>query len=299
MIEAKEAGGGDRGIKKPESIGEIDSIVMKDVAKFLYSIKSDAVYPVKLYERGLKIDFINPYEIQGNVEINREAWKSYCNGHNEELGFDVARIRKMFATMKKGEIAEIKLNSNKMIVVWHNLHLVWTHLLIEPEDRTENYLLPENLNYPVVLSLIGQPILKSIEKGLKIAKKELERWESWEGVIIQYKERIFKIFIYRFEYGNINGAWTFIPEIKQILELSEFQFDLHKGEAETIGIYSLKNFEHIIKSAKSGNLTLSFGNEMPLKTVFELRRGISVVAYQIPADLAENEKEKLINCINN
>ena len=282
-----------------EITGEIDSIVVKDTVKFLHSVNPGVVHEGTIDKTGWTIDFVKPYEIQGNVKILREAWKHYNGVEEKEIGFDATRIKKIFSAMRKGDIVEIKLNDHSIIGKWKDLNLTWTHTLIEPDYRTGDYLLPENLNYPVVLTLIGQPILKSIEKGLKIAKKELERWESWEGVIIQYKERIFKIFVYRFKYGNINGAWTFVPEIKQILELSEFQFDLHKGEAETIGIYLLKNFEHIIKSAKGGNIALSFGNEMPLKTVFELRRGISVVAYQIPADLAKDEKEKLIHCINN
>ncbi|MCK4735817.1 MAG: hypothetical protein KAT65_25410, partial [Methanophagales archaeon] len=159
----------------------------------------------------------------------------------------------------------------------------------------------KDFEYPVKLT-IGKLTIADIKKKLKEAKKELERYDSWAGVVLQYKEESslppslkdqFGIYAYRFSWDS--EGKNYLPTLKPIIELSGVQFDLDTDKREpSKGIYSFDNFEKLLKGIKS-DVTLSFGNETPLKAEFEIRQGVKVVTWQAIDNLQGEEKEKLMS----
>ena len=279
-----------------ENIGEIDSMVVKDVVNFLHPLNPGAVYNGTVERTGWKIDFVTPYEIQGRVEIKADAWKKYnCGIGRRDIGFNATRIRKVFSTMKKGEIAEIEIDDYCIIGRWKDLNLTWTHLLEETTDKSEDYLLPEDLVYTVDISLSKHHI-KSIKMHLAAIEKEIERWDPWNGVVLEYENKQLKIFVYRIENRYQNGTWTPAVEVRSVIELS--RFDVHKGRTETIAMYPLKTFKRILGNVKNGYLKLAFGNETPLQVDFEIRKGIHIEAHLMPANLTEKVRRKIIDHLN-
>ncbi len=282
-----------------ESIGEIDSIVMKDVAGFVNRIEPGNISELEVGKKGWHVYFANfAHTLAGKVEISKDAWIRYWDTNDMELTFDASRVKNMFATMKKGEVAEIGFDEYNMIAVWSDLNLTWTHKLIDTDYKIVKPPHVKELNYPVVLTLIGQPTIAGLRKMLKEAKKGIDKYETWEGVMLRYREDndlpVFGVYAYKFEYKEINGKWTHVPEVKPILELSGDQFDLDPDKREqSTGIYTFENFEHMLKGAKGKSLTIAFGDGIPLKASFEIRQGVKVVAYQASASLDEEEKEKL------
>jgi len=279
-----------------ENIGKIDSMVIKDVVNFLHPLNPGAVYNGTIERTGWQIKFVTPYEVQGEVEIKADAWKSYNSRvKRRDIGFNATRIRKVFSTMKKGEIVEIEIDNDRIIGQWKKLNLTWTHLLEEVTDKREDYLLPEDLVYSVDISLSKHHI-KDIKTHLAAAEKETKRWDPWEGVILHYKNEQLKIFVYKIEHQCKNGVWLPVIEKELLAELSEF--DVHKGKTEIIGVYPLKIFKRIVGNARDSRLDLNFGNETPLSAVFEIRKNIRIEAHILPADLTEKEKKKLIESLN-
>lgn len=287
-------------VKEYQSIGQIDSTILKEVAGFLSNIEP-SIYPLHVNRQGWNIDFIDlGNTIAGNVEITKEAWFGYWDTNDMELTFDPNRVKNMFSTMKKGDMdAEIGFDEYNMIANWGTL--TWTHKLRDVEQIVKPPHV-KDFDYPVKLT-IGKLTISDIKKKLKEVKKELEKYDNWAGVILKYKEEPilppslkdqFGIYTYRFSWDN--EGKKYIPTLKPIIELSSVMFDLDTDKREpTIGIYTFDNFEKLLKGIKS-DVTLSFGDSIPLKAEFEIRQGVKVVAWQASDSVQDEEKQKLMSC---
>ena len=286
-------------VKGYQSIGQIDSTILKEVAGFLSNIEP-SIYPLHINRQGWNIDFVDlSNTIAGNVEITKEAWFGYWDTNDMELTFDPNRVKNMFSTMKKGDMdAEIGFDEYNMIANWGTL--TWTHKLCDVDTAVKPPHV-KDFDYPVKLT-IGKLTISDIKKKLKEVKKELERYDSWAGVVLKYNKDAslppslqdsFQIYAYRFSWSK--ESTSPIPTLKPIIELSSVMFDLDTDKREpTIGIYTIDNFEKLLKGIKS-DVTLSFGDSIPLKAEFEIRQGVKVVAWQALDSLQGEDKEKLLN----
>ncbi len=284
-----------------ESVGEIDSIVMKDVAQFVNRIEPDKMFELEVEKKGWRVYFANfAHTLAGIVEVNQDAWIRYWDTNDMELTFDARRVKNMFAAARKGEIAEIEVGKEQMVVNW-NWGLTWTHKFGNKEDfkiKPHITSLHDRDGYYGDVKLrLGKEAIKELKKGLAVAKKELKDWVSWddrEGIILLCAEQsgdyIFKAYIFKSIYQG-GGKYT-----QKVLPITS-SYDLHlDGGSKCAGIYPLSDFERMLKGAvKSESLTLSFGDGKLLRSEFDMRKGVHVITWQVPLEFFdEEEKAELI-----
>jgi len=272
-----------------EDIGELDSIVMKEIANFLHPINPGAVYRATIDRTGWSIDFVCPYEIKGRVKIEREAWVKYNSRIRRKIGFNATRIRKIFSVMRREENVEIEISENCIIGKWRDLNLTWTHTLEEVTYESNDYLLPERIKYNMKFDLSKE--IRNIRDAIKAVKKLNKRWEN---IVLYFKQGTLRIFacdiFYRLQEGRLLSNIEIEPVI--VIELPELDY-----QGEIIEKYSFKEFENMVKYAKE-HLIFAFGSENILRVTFKMRKNVRVITYLLPRDTNKKEREELKRVIN-